>query len=218
LTAETVEIPAARAPIAIVDDDASVRAGLSALLEADEREVRAFADWESFLAARRAAPGPLILLLDIRLGRSNGLELYATLAGEGLACPVIFMTAYADVSTAVEALRLSATDFLEKPCSRADLFAAIARAEDDLAEGPEAGGVADAGELTERYESLSPREAEVFAAMAAGETTKVIARRLGISPRTVEVHRSRVMHKMGSDSLAALVRMAVALRLPNLSA
>lgn len=208
-----------RPPIAIVDDDPSVRIGLSALLEADEREVRSFADWDAFLAARRADSGPLILLLDIRLGRANGLELYARLAKEGLACPVIFMTAYADVSTAVEALRLSATDFLEKPCSRADLFAAIARAEEELAETSEAGGsgVADAGELTERYDSLSPREAEVFAAMAAGETTKVIARRLGISPRTVEVHRSRVMHKMGSDSLAALVRMAVALRLPTAS-
>ncbi len=201
-------------PVFVVDDDAAVRDGLVALLSAGEIPVEAFGDWPSFLARRRSADGPAILVLDIRLGRGNGLDLYTALAREGLACPVIFMTAYADVPTAVEALRLSATDFLEKPFGREQLFAALDRARQSLATEPAPGEAGGSGEIAERYETLSPREAEVFAAMAAGQSTKETARRLGISPRTVEVHRSRVMQKMKTDSLASLVRLAVALRVP----
>lgn len=204
---------AAPVPVLVLDDDPAVRTGLATLLEAGGREAHPFADWESFLAFRRAHPGPAVLLLDVRLGRRNGLELYDELVAEGLDCPVVFMTAFADVRVVVRALRLSAVDFLEKPCGREDLFHAIERAEDVLGREPEP-EPGEAAALARRYETLSPREAEVFGAMAAGQTTKVIARSLGISPRTVEVHRSRVMQKMETDNLASLVRMAVALRLP----
>ena len=204
-----------RARVYVVDDDASVRDGLTALLQAADREVKAFSDFESFVQHRRHDPTPAVLLLDVRLGRRNGLEHYEALRAEGLSLPVIFMTAYADLPTAVKALRLAATDFLEKPYGKTELFAAIDRAEATLTSATKDGCIADVADVSERYRSLSPREAEVFTAMAAGETTKAIARRLGISPRTVEVHRSRVMHKMATDSLATLVRMAVALQLPT---
>ena len=194
----------------VVDDGATVRGGLKVLLDAAGYEAAVFADWPSFLAALEERGGAhAVLLLDIKLGRDNGLELYRTLRNAGKQIPVIFMTAYADLPMAVEALRLEAVDFLEKPLRRADLFNALERAARHGAAAP-----ADAASYSEAarcFAELSPREEEVFRGMVSGESSKAIARRLGISPRTVEVHRARVLQKMQADNLADLVRKAVAL-------
>jgi len=196
----------------IVDDEASVREGLKTLLEVAGYGVETFANWSAF----RDAFGPrpegraAVLLLDIRLGRDNGLELYRSLRASGDETPpVIFMTAYADLPMAVQALRLEAVDFLEKPLRRTDLFSALERA---AGHGVSAPVDADAyNEAAQCFAELSPREAEVFRGMVEGHPTKTIARNLGISPRTVEVHRSRVLQKMRADNLADLVRKAVLL-------
>ncbi|MEM8811467.1 MAG: LuxR C-terminal-related transcriptional regulator [Pseudomonadota bacterium] len=198
------------AEILLLDDDPSVRAGVGSLLEAGGYSVRTFARTPEFMEAARATGGPVVVLIDICLADADGLDIPETLRAEGIACLPIVMTAHADLPVAVRAIRADVLDFLEKPFTRKALFAAVDRALEKW-KGAVAADEPELATLRERHAGLSPREREVFKGMARGCSTKLIARDLGISPRTVEVHRSNVLHKMEAENIADLARMAISL-------
>jgi two-component system, LuxR family, response regulator FixJ len=197
----------AEAPfVHVVDDDAAVRDSLRLLLESADLSVRTY---ESAAAFLRAVPdlGAGCVLTDVRMPELDGLELQRRLTQLGVRMPVIIMTGHGDVPIAVEAMKAGAADFLEKPFDDAHLMDAVASA---LAASRRAGDEATAtAQIAARLASLTPREREVLDRLVAGQPNKTIAYDLGSSPRTVEVHRARVMEKMGARSLPELVRMAI---------
>jgi two-component system, LuxR family, response regulator FixJ len=198
----------AGATLFIVDDDDAIRDSLQLLLEAAGfNNIRAYASSRRFLEAATPQPGDC-LLLDIRMPDMDGLELQAELNRRGSRIAVIFMTGHGDVPIAVRAMKAGATDFIEKPFAESLLLDAVRRA---LAHAVERSRqTEEAGETHRRLATLTAREREVLEGMVAGRPNKVIAYDLGISPRTVEIHRARVMDKMQARSLSALVRMAIA--------
>ncbi|HXA22203.1 MAG TPA: response regulator FixJ [Acetobacteraceae bacterium] len=191
----------------VVDDDEAVRDSLSLLLEAAGLSVRTYDSATAFL---KALPnlGAGCVLTDVRMPELDGLELQRRLAELGIRLPVIVMTGHGDVPIAVEALKAGAADFLEKPFDDVQLLAAVSSA---LAASQRTRDeeIAMAG-IARRLASLTPREREVLDKLVAGQPNKTIAYDLGSSPRTVEVHRARVMEKMGVRSLPELVRMTIA--------
>jgi two-component system response regulator FixJ len=191
----------------IVDDDEAVRDSLSVLLESKAYTVKSFGSAPEFLAA--AASLPLgCLIIDIRMPEMDGLELQGHLIERTLNFPMIVITGHGDVRLAVRAMKAGAVDFIEKPFTAeailVSLQAALARLETPNEEDP-AVAAAEA-----KLALLSPREREVLAGLVAGLPNKSIAYDLAISPRTVEIHRARVMDKMGARSLSQLVRLALA--------
>ena len=198
----------AEAPLVhIVDDDASVRDSLAVLLESAGFTVRAYDSAVAFLQAASDRTAGCVLT-DVQMPELNGLELQRRMGEQGIRLPVIVMTGHGDVPIAVEAMKAGAADFLEKPFDDEQLLTAISGA---IAAGArvrdEAAAVAD---ITKRLATLTPREREVLDHLVAGQPNKTIAYDLGSSPRTVEVHRARVMEKMGVRSLPELVRMTIA--------
>jgi two-component system response regulator FixJ len=191
----------------VVDDDEAVRDSLSLLLESAGFSVRTYDSAAAFLNALPNL-GTGCVLTDVRMPELDGLALQRRLVELGVRLPVIVMTGHGDVPIAVEALKAGATDFLEKPFDDTQLLASVANA---LAASQrihqEAASVA---EIATRLASLTPREREVLDRLVAGQPNKTIAYDLGSSPRTVEVHRARVMEKMAARSLPELVRMAIA--------
>ncbi|MDE1543823.1 response regulator [Dechloromonas agitata] len=193
----------------IVDDDPSVRDALSLLLGVEDYRVAVFGDAESFLKAyKKTWRG--CLLLDIRMPGMDGLTLQKHLNQLGSDLPVIVMTGHGDVASAREAFRALAVDFLEKPLDHRKLLAAIAdafaRQQSQLAADLNRSAV-------ERLlAGLTPREREVMARVVAGQHNRDIAAELGISPRTVEVHKARMMDKLGVGNVADLVRLNLELR------
>jgi two-component system response regulator FixJ len=190
----------------IVDDDAAVRHSLSLLLEGEGYRVASFGAAPDFLAAAPALPDG-VLIADIRMPEMNGLELQQRLAERTLSFPVILVTGHGDVPLAVRAMKAGAIDFIEKPFAADAIVEAIETALLHLT-GPAPDPLAP--EAAARLMTLSPREREVLDGLVAGLPNKAIAYDLAISPRTVEIHRARVMHKMQAKSLSELVRLALA--------
>lgn len=196
----------------VVDDDDGVRTSLGILLDAAGYRAIPFASATDFLAQYDPAR-PGVLLLDMRMPGMTGMELLQELSRGGGFLPVIFITGHGDVPMAVEAMKAGAFDFLQKPFSPRDLLERIERA---LAADAEARQVlSHTEELRRRHATLTPREKEVMGLIVAGHANKVIAMDLGLSERTVEIHRARVMEKMATRSVAHLVRMALELESPG---
>ncbi len=187
------------APVGIVEDDGAVAASLAALLEAWGFETETFGDGEAFLEA--TAPGRwACVLLDVRLPGRDGLSVLRVFRQHERHIPVVIMTGHGDVSMAVNALKDGAQDFIEKPFDDGDL---VQRLRTAIAHTPEG------AECAARLARLTPRETDVMREVVAGHPNKIIAHRLGLSPKTVELHRARVMSKTGARSLSHLVRMAL---------
>ena len=195
----------AKLPIFLVDDDAAVRDALCLYLEGTGFVVRTFASAESFLSAIDAL-GRGVLVLDQRMTGMSGLELQSELNERGVDMPTIFITGHGDVPMSVRAMKEGATDFLEKPFRNSDLLASIEQVLAQDAEKME--DYLYQARVREKYDSLTPREKEVMEHIVRGLPNKSVAQLLGVSMRTVEAHRGRVMEKMDAGSLPDLVRMA----------
>ena len=189
----------------VVDDDAAVRRALMRLLRSEGLVAVAY---ETALAALNAAPSMSsgCILLDLQMPGMDGLELLARLGELGIELPVIVVTGHGDVPTAVRAMKAGAVDFIEKPIDETQLFAAIDAA---LAEKKFAVRDRVVAGATERMALLSPRERQVLEAIAVGRPSKLIAYDLGISVRTVEVHRAHMLDRLGVRNMAEAIRIAV---------
>jgi two-component system response regulator FixJ len=193
--------------IYVVDDDEAVRDSLSLLLEARGYTVRGFASAGEFLnAAANLRAG--VLIADIRMPGMDGLELQQRLTERGLVFPLIVITGHGDVPLAVRAMKAGALDFIEKPFAADIILNSASAALDRLTDKTEPNPAA--AEAETRLALLTPREREVLEGLLAGLPNKSIAYDLAISPRTVEIHRARVMDKMGARSLSELVRLSLA--------
>ena len=192
----------------IVDDEAVVGDSIAMLLSTVGLATRVYRDPRTFLAEYTPDQGGC-LLLDVRMPRVSGLEVQQDLARRGVALPVIFITGHGDVPMAVEAMRAGAVDFIQKPFNDDELIRRVQAALAEDASHRER--LRQHDQLRQLWEELTPREQEVGRRMADGQANKVMAAELEISERTVELHRARVMQKMGVRSLAQLVRMLVAL-------
>jgi len=191
----------------VVDDDEAARDSLAVLLESAEYRVEAFSSGRMFLERLPASPNGCALI-DIRMPEIGGLELQDALKERAIELPIVFVTGHADVPVAVRAMRAGAIDFVEKPFTAEVILNAVERALEHAAFLHQK--TAAAASARSRLEQLTDREREVFEHLVEGHPNKVIAAKLNISPRTVEIHRSRVMDKTGARSLSDLVRMAIA--------
>jgi len=191
----------------VIDDDDGAREALAFLLEAADFQVRAYSSAVAFLEALPTAE-PGYVVSDIRMPDITGLELAQRLTSMRSGFPVIIVTGHGDIPMAVEAMRAGVIDFLEKPFSEDRILDALARAR---ATGEPHGAFShQTAEALQRMDTLSERERQVLDRVVQGQPNKIIARDLGISPRTVEIYRAKLMTKMEADNLAALVRMALA--------
>ncbi|MGH7785642.1 MAG: response regulator transcription factor, partial [Candidatus Binatia bacterium] len=188
----------------VVENDASVRDGLAFLLEGAGFAVQTFEKAESFLAAC-GADQPGCLILDVRLPGMSGLMLHEQLESVGVVLPVIVITGYASVDTAVRVLKRGAIDFIEKPFSDEVILERVREAM--LLDAERRRRAALRQQLSARLDRLTARERQVFEEVVHGKANKVVAYEFGISEKTVEAHRARVMQKLGAASLAELVRM-----------
>jgi two-component system, LuxR family, response regulator FixJ len=192
------------ATIMVVDDDAGVRNAMRALLKSVGLNSTLFASAQEFLAAYQPSQQGC-LVLDIRMPGMSGLELQQQLNMRGATIPVIFMSGHADIPMAVEAMQHGAFDFLQKPFRDQDLLDRIQRA---IARDSELRkSLGEHERIKAHLDELTPREREVLDLMTQGLQNKSIAQKLAVSPRTIEIHRARVMEKMNAHSVAELVRM-----------
>jgi len=192
-----------QATVFIIDDDADFRDSMQWLLESTPYKVESFASAQLFLNQYDGRAG--CMLLDVRMPEINGLALQQLMLERDIRLPVIIITGHGDVPMAVNAMKNGALDFLEKPFDDEVLLRLVDKA---MAEaGKRFSEQNEQRELLELYETLSRREREVMQLVVTGNSNREIAETLGISPKTVEVHRSRVMSKMRAESLAQLVQM-----------
>ena len=192
----------------VVDDDAQARKAVTTLIEAMGVATFGFNSAEEFLAAYDGRR-PACLVTDVRMIGMSGLELQEELIRRGVDVSVVVLTGFATTPGTVRAMRNGALTLLEKPCRDDELWEAI---RDGLAADRRLHTVqAGIDEIRSRFDALTAKEREVLAHVAAGEANKIIAKRLDVSLRTVELHRQNVFQKMGADSLAELVRMVVAI-------
>jgi two-component system response regulator FixJ len=190
----------------VVDDDESVRESLVALLVTYDFEVRSFASAGEFLAACSGSMRGC-LIADIRMPDMDGLELQAVVASRHPDLQVVIITGHGDVPLAVRAMKAGAVDFIEKPFPEDLIIGTVRRAVELAAKTGKT--TASIAEIRGRLDLLTAREREVLDGLVAGQPNKTIAYDLGISPRTVEIYRARVMDKMGARSLSELVRLAI---------
>ena len=190
----------------VVDDDEGVRNSLRFLLKSVGLATRALGSAGEFLETYKPNQ-PGCLVLDVRMPGMSGLELQQQLNLRGAVIPVIFITGHGDIPMAVEAMQQGAFDFLQKPFRDQDLIDRIQRALERDSRSRTA--LDQHARIRERLDSLTPREREVLALMTRGKPNKIMAADLGVSQRTVEIHRARVMEKSGAASLAQLVRMVM---------
>ncbi len=199
---------AASATVYVVEDDELLRDVFGQILQSDGLRVETFGDANAFLTLPTLSR-PSCLVLDLRMPRISGIEVLEILRKRGSRIPTIVVTGYGDVDSAVRAMKAGASDFIEKPVQSERLIALVRACLDkdqndsrtDL--GREA--------VREHFASLTTREQEIMKRVVTGMSNKLIARELGVSPRTVEHHRAHVMEKTGSRSLAELIRMAALL-------
>ena len=189
----------------VVDDDPSLRKALERLLRSAGHDAKTFGSAPEFLDFNHPdAPGCLIL--DIKMPKLSGLELQERLAEKGISFPIVFITGHGTVPTAVRAFKAGAMDFLQKPFKDSELLDAVCRGIEKhrrlRQEQNEIKG------LRARWDTLTPREREVFTLVVSGMLNKQVAFELGTAEKTIKVHRARVMEKMGAQSLADLVRFA----------
>jgi len=190
----------------VVDDDEPIRDSLRMLLRSAGLPVETFASAQQFLAAY-TPPAPGCLLVDVRMPGMSGLELQELLAARKIALPVIVITGHGHVAMAVRAMKAGAADFVEKPFDDELLLECIRRT---LARDADTRRrQSRSSESTQRLAALTPREREIMEHLVAGKSNKAIAADLGISARTVEVHRARIMEKLEAKSLADVVRIAL---------
>lgn len=193
--------------IHIIDDEDSVRRSASFMLKTSGFSVQAWASGVAFLKEVRHVEAGCILL-DVRMPEMDGLEVQRTLHERGVTMPVIILTGHGDISIAVRAMKAGAIDFIEKPFEKDVLLGAIDAAFERLDSSGEASTRAEEAAVV--LAALSPREREVLEGLAQGLPNKTIAYDLGISARTVEVHRANVMTKLGARSLSDALRIAFA--------
>jgi len=190
----------------VIDDDDAVRDSLTFLLKAAGFPVIAHESARAFLDA---LPGlnPACVITDVRMPGTSGMELLQQLSVRNVLVPTIVITGHGDVPLAVEAMKLGAIDFIEKPFEDEAILDAVRTAMDQSHKG--AASDATKAEMRSRLGTLSARERQVLDGLVAGNANKVIAHNLGISPRTVEIYRANVMTKMQAGSLSELVRMTL---------
>jgi FixJ family two-component response regulator len=200
------EIPSAETPIVfVIDDDESMRRGLTNLFESVGLRVETFGSAPELLQ-RNLPDVPSCLVLDIRLPGTSGLDFQVLLEKAAIHIPIIFMTGHGDIPMSVQAMKAGAADFLAKPFRQQEMLDAVTDAiERDRKRRKDAKIVSN---LQARFETLTPREREILASVSAGLLNKQIAAKFGISEITVKQHRGRVTKKMGTRSLAELLRAA----------
>jgi two-component system response regulator FixJ len=199
-------LPMPDAAVYIIDDDDAARESLEFLLRSANFSVTSYDSGTAFLSALRQITYGCIVT-DVRMPGLDGIELLRHLKDVDVKLPVIVITGHGDVPIAVEAMKLGAVDFFEKPFDGDKMIAAVQSALSDW--GKQADRDSERRELQDRLATLTPRERDVLKGLVAGKPNKVIAFDLGISPRTVEIYRANVMTKMKSGSLSELVRMAL---------
>lgn len=188
----------------VVDDDAAMRRSLAYLFDSAGWRVEAFESAHDFLD-RYGGHVPGCLVLDVRMPLMSGLELQQKLKAHGVHLPIIFLTGHGDLAMAVQAMKTGACDFLEKPCKDQVLLDAVTRAVQRSIESCRIGTQSLAAQTV--LAALTAREREVAELMAAGKPSKIIARELGISDKTVQVHRHNAMEKLGVHSAAEITRL-----------
>lgn len=194
----------------LVDDDDAIRRSAGFLLKTSGFLVVSYASGDAFLAhAKSAVPG--CVLLDIRMPGMDGLEVQQAMIDRGIALPVVMLTGHGDVTLAVRAMKAGAVDFLEKPFEKTALLGAVEKAFDRLRQGDRL--QMSAADATLQLASLTGRERDVVAGLIQGHPNKTIAFDLGISSRTVEIHRANLMRKLGATSLSDVLQIAFAAKL-----
>jgi RNA polymerase sigma factor (sigma-70 family) len=190
----------------IVDDDQAVARSLRWLIESVQLKVETFASAQAFLDGYAAAK-PGCLVLDVRMPGMSGIELQERLTVQRIRIPIIFITGHGDVQMAVRAVQAGAFDFIEKPFNDQDLLDRIQRAIAVDSERRERDS--QRAQLSTLFAGLTPREREVMDLVVEGMSNKAVANTLGLSAKTVEVHRAKVMEKMNARSVSDLVRMSM---------
>jgi two-component system, LuxR family, response regulator FixJ len=198
-----MQIEARMSEIFIVDDDPSVRAALAVVLSGEGYQVTGFGEGEAFLSAARSRT-PECVLIDVQLPGCSGLEVLRRLDAQRYPAPILIISGHGDIPTAVDAIRNGALDFIEKPF---DPAAVVARVRDAIDAWQSNGGVLIRD--FPGHERLTARERDVLERIARGASNKEAGRELGISPRTVEVHRARIMEKLAAKNAADLMRIVL---------